>query len=138
MIFWFKHANTRKHVCEQSWLSGWIFFNILAHLAHLAQSYFSLIFSAINTYNCFWFDLTIKKNLVTEDKSMVKNDQCLRLFSSRRQPPLLINLVNWALFNVNWPFYFCFHSNCHFHPLEMRNLDWNSNCCFQTTFTIIT
>ena len=73
-MFWFKQANTRKHVIEQSWLSGWIILNILAHLAHLAQFYFSLIFSAINTYNCFWFDLTNKKNSVTEDKSMVKND----------------------------------------------------------------
>ena len=36
--------------------------SIFAHLAHLAQFYFSLIFSAINTYNCFWFDLTNKKN----------------------------------------------------------------------------
>ena len=60
-MFWFKHANTRKHVSEQSWLSGWSFLNILAHLAHLAQLYFSLIFSAINTYNCSWFDLASKK-----------------------------------------------------------------------------
>ena len=61
-MFWFKHANTRKHISEKSWLSGWIILNTLAHLAHLAQFYFSLIFSAINTYNCFWFDLTNKKN----------------------------------------------------------------------------
>ena len=27
---------------------------------------------------------------MTEDKNLVKNDQCLRLFSSRRQPPLLV------------------------------------------------
>ena len=85
LMFWFKHANTRKHVSEQSWLSGWIILIILAHLAHLAQSYFSLIFSAVNTYNCFWFDLTKFQWL-----KMVKSDQCLRLFSSRRQPPLLV------------------------------------------------
>ena len=78
-MFWFKHANTRKHVSKQSWLSGWIIFNILAHLAHLARFYFSLIFSAINTYNCFWFDPINKKNFMTEDKSRVKSDQCLRL-----------------------------------------------------------
>ena len=72
-IFWFEHENTRKHVSEQSWLSGWKFLIILAHLAHLAQFYFSLIFSA--SFNCFWFDLTNKKNLVTEDKNMVKSDQ---------------------------------------------------------------
>ena len=60
-MFWFKHTNTRKHVSEQSWLSGWNILIISAHLAHLAQFYFSLIFSAINTFNCFWFDLTNKK-----------------------------------------------------------------------------
>ena len=27
---------------------------------------------------------------MTEDKSVVKSDQCLRLFSLRRQPPLLV------------------------------------------------
>ena len=30
----------------------WVILSILAHLAHLAQSYFSLIVSAIKTYNC--------------------------------------------------------------------------------------
>ena len=28
---------------------------------------------------------------MTEDESMVKIDHCLRLFSSRRQPPLLVH-----------------------------------------------
>ena len=60
-MFWFKHANTRKHVSKHSWLSGWVILNISADIAHLAQSYFSLIFSATNTYNCSWFDLTNKK-----------------------------------------------------------------------------
>ena len=50
-----------SHVSEHSWLSGWVFLSISTHLAHLAQPYFSLIFSAINTYNCSWFDLTNKK-----------------------------------------------------------------------------
>jgi len=62
-MFWFKHTNTRKHVSEQSWLSGWIILNISAHLAHLAQSYYSLIFSTTNANNCFWFDLTNKKKI---------------------------------------------------------------------------
>ena len=62
-MFWFKHANTKKkHISKHSWLSGWVILNILAHLAHLAQSYFSLIFSATNTYNCSQFDLTNKKS----------------------------------------------------------------------------
>ena len=61
-MFWLKHANTWEYVSEQSWLSGWNVLNILAHLTHLAQSYFCLIFSAINTYNCFWFDQTNKKD----------------------------------------------------------------------------
>ena len=30
---------------------------------------------------------------MTEDKSFAKNDQCLRLFSSRRQSPLLVHLM---------------------------------------------
>ena len=102
-MFWFKHTNTRKHVSEQSWLSGWIILNISAHLAHLAQSYYSLIFSTTNANNCFWFDLTNKKNSVTEDKSMVKSHQCLWLFSSRRQPPLLVwqvgDICKWHLSN---------------------------------------
>ena len=61
-MFWFKHANTRKHISEKSWLSGWIILNTLAHLAHLAQFYFSLIFSAINIYNCFCFILPANPN----------------------------------------------------------------------------
>ena len=63
-MFWFKHANTRKHISEKSWLSGWTILNTLAHLAHLAQFYFSLIFSAINAYNYFWFVLTNKKKFI--------------------------------------------------------------------------
>ena len=47
-----EHLTTRKHVSEHSWLSELVILSILAHLAHLAQFYFSLIFSAINTYNC--------------------------------------------------------------------------------------
>ena len=96
-MFWFKHTNTRKHVSEQSWLSGWIILIILAHLAHLAQSYFSLIFSAVNTYNCFWFDLTKFQWL-----KMVKSDQYLRLFSSRRQPPLLVVESSHRVCGLNW------------------------------------
>ena len=80
----------QEHVSEHDWSSEWVILSILAHRAHLAQSYFSLIFSAFNTYNCSWFNLTHKKIAVTEDESMVKSDQCLWLFSSRRQPPLLI------------------------------------------------
>ena len=48
----FKQANTRKHVSEHSWSSVGVILSTLGHQAHLAQSYFSLIFSAINTYNC--------------------------------------------------------------------------------------
>ena len=87
-MLWFKHANTRKHVSKHSWLSSWVILNILAHLAHLAQSYFSLIFSATNTYNCFQFE-QINKNSCS-DKSLMKSEQRLQLFSSRRQPPLLV------------------------------------------------
>ena len=88
-MFWWEHVDTRKHFSEHSWLSGLIL-SILAHQAHLAQSHFSLIFRAINTYNRSWFDLIEKRFAVTRDNSLVKSDQCLRLFSSRRQPPLLV------------------------------------------------
>ena len=71
-MFWCERTNTRNHVCEHSWLSGWVILSILAHLAHLAQFYFSLIFSAINTYNCFWFDLTNKKNQWLKTKAWWK------------------------------------------------------------------
>ena len=45
----FKHVNTRKYVSEQSCLSARVFLSILAHLAHLAQSFF-LILNEINRY----------------------------------------------------------------------------------------
>ena len=60
-MFWCEHANTKKHVSKHSWLSGRVILSILAHIAHLAQSYLSLILSAIKTYNCSWFDLTNEK-----------------------------------------------------------------------------
>ena len=49
-------------VGEHNWSSGWVILSVLAHQAHLAQSYSSLIFSAFNTYNCSWFHLKNKKN----------------------------------------------------------------------------
>ena len=49
----FGHANTRKHVYEHSCLSVRVFLSILAHLAHLAQSFF-LILNGINRY-MFWY-----------------------------------------------------------------------------------
>ena len=42
---------------------------------------------------------------MTHDKNMVKSDQCLRLFSSQRQPPLLVMMImietGIASFNVD-------------------------------------
>ena len=73
-----------EHVSEHNWSSGWVILSIWAHRAHLAQSYFSLIFSAFNTYNCSWFNLTNKKFAATDDENIVKSGQCLCLFSSRR------------------------------------------------------
>ena len=52
----------KKHVSEHSWLFGWVILNTFAHLAHFALIFFSLIFSAINTYNCSGFNLTNKKD----------------------------------------------------------------------------
>ena len=58
-VYWslFEHADTSKHVFEQHCSSMRVFLSILAHIAHLAQSYFSRIFSAINTFKCSWFNL---------------------------------------------------------------------------------
>ena len=39
----FGHANTRKHVYEHSCSSVRVFLSILAHLAHLAQSFFLIL-----------------------------------------------------------------------------------------------
>ena len=36
----FEHANTRKHISEQSCSSVGVFLSILAHLAHLASAFF--------------------------------------------------------------------------------------------------
>ena len=47
-MLWFKNANIRKHVSEQSYSSVRVFLSILAHFAHLAH--FLLIFYWINTY----------------------------------------------------------------------------------------
>ena len=51
-MFWYfsEHENTKKHVSEHSCSSVRVFFSILAHLAHLAQSFF-LILNGIN--KCF-------------------------------------------------------------------------------------
>ena len=51
----------QEHVNEDNWLSGSVILSVLAQQSHLALSYFSLIFSAFNTYNCSWFNLTNKK-----------------------------------------------------------------------------
>ena len=72
---------------------GCIILNILAHLAHWAQSYFSLIFSAINTYNYFCFDLS--------DKSMVKSDQCFFPHGDRRHYWYMVLLVYLLLVTGN-------------------------------------
>ena len=51
----------QEHVREHNWSSGWVILSILAHRALLGQSYFSLVFSAFNTYNCSWINLTNKR-----------------------------------------------------------------------------
>ena len=48
----------------------------------------------------------IKRIAVTEDESLVKNEQRLRLFSSRRQPPLLvaypITMAEYSFCKINY------------------------------------
>ena len=48
-------SSIQEHVSEHDWSSGWVILSMFAHQAHLAQSYFSLIFTAFNAYNCSWF-----------------------------------------------------------------------------------
>ena len=67
LMFWCKHANTRKHVSEHSWSSGWVILSIFAHVAHLAQSYFSLIFTSINTSTvCFFWNDTKENTIILQ------------------------------------------------------------------------
>ena len=59
----FEHANTRKHVYEHSCSSLRVFLSILAHFAHLAQSFF------------FWFQITgVRKKSAFVTKA-VRNEQ---------------------------------------------------------------
>ena len=61
-----------------------------------------------------------KKNSMTEDKSMVKSDQCLRLFSSRRQPPLLVIGIR-----CNWWYAFAVRDDWHLVLLMIgTQLNW--------------
>ena len=49
---------------------------------------------------------------MTKDKSLVKRDRCLRLFSSRRQPPLLVDVRDLhVLENIGMSFHFKFAAN---------------------------
>ena len=48
--------------CQSAWLVIWLSTcKYFRSLIFFAQFYFSLIFCAINIYNCSWFDLTSKK-----------------------------------------------------------------------------
>ena len=55
----FKQANTRQHISEQSCSSVRLFLSILAHLAHLACSFF-LISKPINEEMNKCFDLSMQ------------------------------------------------------------------------------
>ena len=77
----------KKQVSEQNCLSVRAFLSIPAHLA----CSFSLILNGINKLMFSFKYANARKHISEQDKSMVKSDQCLRLFSSRRQPPLLVS-----------------------------------------------
>ena len=96
-MFWCKPANKKKHVSEHSWLSGWVIFSILAHSAHLIQSDLSLVFSAINKYDCSWFDPLNEQISVTERKNLMRSDQLLQLFSTCRHYLLVCTITYWLL-----------------------------------------
>ena len=57
----FEHAYTRKHAYEHSCSSVMVFLSILAHLAHLAQSFF-LILNGIN--RCFDVSMQIQESML--------------------------------------------------------------------------
>ena len=67
-----KHANTRKHISEHSCSSVRVLLSILAHLAHLAQS-FILILNGIN--KCFDVSMQIQGSI-----SVSKADCLIELF----------------------------------------------------------
>ena len=85
---------------------------VISNVAHLAQSFYLILnimnkemiwfifkdANTINTYNCSGFDLTNKK--ICNDRRQKKSDQCLRLFSSRRKPPLLVTEVFLCLLSL--------------------------------------
>ena len=71
--------------CQLKWLS------ILAHLAHLTHSYFSVVFSAIIHTIALDSIQRIKRFPVTKDK-LGEKWPMLTTFLSRRQPPLLVTL----------------------------------------------
>ena len=64
-LIFFLILNTLKNrcydTCEHSGSSAWVILSISVHPAHLAQSYFSLIYSAIIIFNCSWIYLTKEK-----------------------------------------------------------------------------
>ena len=58
----FKQADTKTHVSEHNCSSVRVFLSILAHLAHLAQSFFLLIFLGRNRY-IFDVSMQIQKSM---------------------------------------------------------------------------
>ena len=69
-----------KKACQWTKIVVWLRYVILAHLADLAQFYFSLIFCAIHTYNCSWFDLANKKNCSDWKQKLGEEGPMLRTF----------------------------------------------------------
>ena len=86
-------ACTYKKACQWAQLIVWLSdFEHFSSSCSIGSVFFFLWFSvlSIHTINCPWFDL--KNKMICSDwkKSLLKNDQCLRLSSPQRQPPLLV------------------------------------------------
>ena len=67
----------QEYFSEHNWSSGWVIWSILAHQAHLAQSYFLWFSDQSIQAIALDFILQTKTFAVTEDKSLVKSEQCL-------------------------------------------------------------
>ena len=102
----------QEHFSEHNWSSRWVILIILAHLAHLPQSYFSLIIIGFNTHNCSLFYLTNSQYCSDWRKKHGENWPMLMTFSltaiapitglgkSRRIPSAFLDLRR----NSSFPF----------------------------------
>ena len=82
------YMQIQEHFSEHNWSSRWVILIILAHLAHLPQSYFSLIIIGFNTHNCSLFYLTNSQYCSDWRKKHGENWPMLMTFSLTAIAPI--------------------------------------------------